>query len=169
MEPTLSQVKLIVACDPNGVIGKDNKLPWRIPGDLKHFKLVTSGNVVVMGRNTYESIGKPLPNRVNIVVSKRHYKKLSKVKGIVAVKSLEDAITVGKSFQTQIFIIGGSSIYNEAIEKKLIDKMIITHIFEEYEGDSYFKIPKDWLKSMTVAHDEDYEIAIWRKSNEHIQ
>jgi dihydrofolate reductase len=132
MRPIIS---IIVAMAKNRVIGKDNDMPWgRLPVDLKHFKNITNGNPVIMGRKTYESIGTPLPNRTNIVISRN---KNLKIKNVIIVSSLEEAIKEAKLLKPkEIFIIGGGKIYNQSIN--LVDKLYITLIDLEIEGDTFF-------------------------------
>ena len=127
-------INLIVAVSQNNVIGNDNKLIWKLPNDLKRFKELTTPHNIVMGRKTFDSIGKALPNRQNIVVTRN---KNLKPKGCIVVSSVEDAIL--KSDRTkEVFIIGGSQIYNYALEKNYVDKMFITKIYKDFEGDSFF-------------------------------
>lgn len=125
---------IIVAKTTNNVIGINGVIPWKISNDLKHFKEKTINNIVIMGRLTYESIGKPLPNRVNIVISKNKYLKID---GCITATSLEDAIDKAKVFAMKdIYIIGGGHIYKEAI--KVVDKLIVTDIKIECGGDTFF-------------------------------
>jgi len=126
---------LIAAMTKKRVIGKDNKLPWHISEDLKNFKRLTSGNTVIMGRKTFDSIGKPLPNRHNIVVSRS----VSAIDGVDVCHSFEDAVEKAKSYGKDIFVIGGNSMYGLALP--MADKMFISHVKKEYEGDAYFP---DW-------------------------
>ena len=132
------KIEIIVAMTPNRVIGKDGTLPWRIKEDMQLFKEITldiDGSSVLMGRNTYESIPKkfrPLPGRLNIVVSK----KLQPEANIVICPSLDEAIGEAKNYQKPIFVIGGVSMYQEALPKA--DILHISHIHKEYEGDTYF-------------------------------
>jgi dihydrofolate reductase len=125
-------INIIVAMDKNRVIGKDNKLPWHISDDLKNFKKLTTGNTVIMGRRTFESIGKPLPNRYNIVISTS----LSPTNGVDICKSFDEAIMKAKSYGKDIFIIGGATVYEQGIQ--YADKMYISYVKKEYEGDAFF-------------------------------
>src|SRR5579871_5823315 len=109
-------ISLIVAKSSNDVIGHQNKLPWRIPEDLKLFKQLTLGKAVIMGRKTYESIGKPLPNRLNIVLTRNGFR----ADGITICHSLLAAIQCGREYniaqgQSEIMIIGGAEIFDEAL------------------------------------------------------
>lgn len=125
-------VSIIVAKSKNGVIGVGNKLPWNLPIDLKRFKELTTGNVVIMGRKTYESIGKPLPNRINIVITRN---KDFSVPGVLTAKSLQNALLKAGG-EKDIFIIGGGEIYRQSISYS--DKMYITEVDMEVEGDTTF-------------------------------
>lgn len=132
-------INIIVATSINGVIGCNNKLIWYLPTDLKKFKEITSGHPVIMGRKTYESIGKPLKNRRNIIISRN---KNYKVDGGEVVFSLEDAI---KLTNNNCFIIGGGEIYNQSIG--IADKIYLTIINKEFEGDVKFpKLNDEWIK-----------------------
>ena len=118
----------------NRVIGKDNKLPWYIPEDLKRFKAVTSGHPVIMGRKTYDSIGRPLPGRLNIVITRDHTYQNDAVS---VVHSLDDAIKLSTSAdEAELFIIGGGQIFEQALS--LADKLYLTVVHTEIEGDTYF-------------------------------
>jgi len=125
-------VKIIIAAmSRNRVIGKDNSIPWIIPEDLKYFKKVTSNSSIVMGRRTFESIGKSLPDRENIVLTKQaelHFK------DIIIAPSLQDAFELATN--KRIFIIGGASVYKEALP--LVNKMYLTFIDHYFEGDTFF-------------------------------
>jgi dihydrofolate reductase len=121
---------IIVAMSENRVIGINNSLPWHISSDLKRFKELTSGNIVVMGRKTFESIGKPLPNRKNYVLTRN--KNLT-IDGVTLISSLDDII---ESNDAKVFIIGGGEIYSQTINK--CNELIVTRIKKEITGDAYF-------------------------------
>ncbi|MBQ7093359.1 MAG: dihydrofolate reductase [Clostridia bacterium] len=124
-------VSLIVAYDRNRLIGKEGKMPWFIDGELRRFRELTTGNVVIMGRKTIEAIGKPLPNRVNIVISRdKNYD------GCIMARSFDEAMEKARETGLEIYITGGSTVYAPAID--IVDKMYITEIDAEYEGDTYF-------------------------------
>lgn len=125
-------INIIAAMAKNRVIGCDNKLPWHIADDLKNFKKLTSGNVVIMGRKTFESIGRSLPNRVNIVISSS----MTSTEGIIICKTLEEALQKAKSYGKEIFIIGGATVYQQTIP--LADKMYLSYVKGEYQGDALF-------------------------------
>lgn len=133
-------LSVIVAIADNGVIGGGNELLWHIPDDLKRFKRVTSGHSVIMGRKTFESIGKPLPNRRNIVVT-RNLEFF--VVGVEVASSLATALEMTKN-EAEAFVIGGGEIYRQALP--MASKLYITRVHAEYKGDTYFPEidPKKW-------------------------
>ncbi|WP_134683215.1 dihydrofolate reductase [Brevibacillus migulae] len=125
-------ISLIFAMDRNRLIGKNNELPWHLPADLQYFKRITSGHTVIMGRKTYESIGKPLPNRKNLVITRDHTLKLE---GCTICTSVSEVLeTVGK--EEEAFVIGGAEVYKQFLP--VADRMYITFIDESFEGDAYF-------------------------------
>jgi len=126
------EISIIVAIAENGVIGGGNELLWHIPDDLKRFKRITSGHSVIMGRKTFESIGKPLPNRRNIVITRNSE---FRVDGIEVANSLRTALEMTKS-EDEVFIIGGGEIYRQALP--LANKLYITRVHDKYEGDTFF-------------------------------
>lgn len=126
-------ISLIVAYGNNKVIGNLGKMPWDIKGELKRFRELTTGNVVIMGRRTYESIGRPLPDRMTIVLSKtEEYDEVN----VKTAKSLEEAISMAG--HKDIYISGGSGVYEEALP--MVEKMYITEIDITVEGDTYFPV-----------------------------
>lgn len=143
---------IIVAMGEKNEIGADNKLLWHLPKDLKHFKDLTSGHPVIMGRKTYESIGKALPNRTNIVISR---KKDWFQEGILIVGSIKEALKFAKKIDEEVFIIGGGNIYEQTMEKA--DKLEVTLVKTELKADTYFpKIdPKVWKKTNEIFHEKD--------------
>jgi dihydrofolate reductase len=124
-------LSLIVAMSQNNVIGDKNKLLWNLKEDLRRFKEITTGHPIIMGRKTYESIGKPLPNRKNIIITRSDIN----IDGCIVVHSIEEAINMFPNDE-EIFIIGGAEIYKQTIGK--VDKMYLTVILEDYEGDAFF-------------------------------
>lgn len=143
---------IIVAMGKNNEIGKNNELLWHLPKDLKHFKNLTSGHPVIMGRKTYESIGKALPNRTNIVISsKRDWFE----EGILIVGNIKEALKFAKKIDEDFYIIGGGSIYEQTMEKA--DKLIVTVVDATLDADTYFpKInPKIWVKTNEEHHQKD--------------
>jgi dihydrofolate reductase len=151
-----------VAVAKNGVIGNNNDLPWYIPDDLKRFRELTSGHTVIMGRRTFESIygrlGKPLPNRVNIVITS---KILADHEGVLVYNSLPEALDAHKD-DSKIFLIGGTKIFEEGI--KFAEHMYVTHVHKNYDGDVYFpEIDwKHWEKIDSIMTD-DYEFAEYKR------
>ncbi len=123
---------IIVAMTENYVIGKDNKLPWHIPEDLKRFKKITLGKPVIMGRKTFESIGHPLINRTNIVLSKD---KSFKADGIIIANSIADALALSPETD-EVFFIGGAKVFEEAYD--IVDNIYLTLIHYPFEGDTFF-------------------------------
>ncbi len=130
---SLPPLALIVAVARNGVIGKGGVLPWHISEDLKHFKNTTEGHAVIMGRKTFESIGRPLPQRRNIVISRR---KGASFPGCEVASSLADAIDLARTTDECPFIIGGASLYGEALP--LATEIHLTTIDRDVEGDTQF-------------------------------
>lgn len=119
------KVSIVVAVDEKRGIGKAGKLPWDIPEDLKHFKEITLGHTIIMGRKTFESIGRVLPNRKNIIITRDPS---FTVQGATIVRSLEEALhyVQGKPQIEEVFIIGGGQVFKEALEKNLVDKIYLT-------------------------------------------
>lgn len=139
------RVSIIVAAADNGAIGKDNKLLWNIPEDMKRFREVTSGHTVIMGRKTYESIGRPLPHRTNIVISGNPE---LKIEGCIVCNSLEEALKKGKETERdELFILGGSSIYRQSIPYSA--RLYLTRIKGSYEADSFFPIDHGFEKVLS--------------------
>ena len=149
-----SKISLIVAVDENRGIGKNGKMPWHIPADLKRFKELTTGNIVIMGRKTFSSIGMPLSNRTNIVITRdKNYK----VNGALVVNSLEDAIfqardQLSESVDNEIFIIGGGQIFQEAIN--IADKLYLTLVEGKFDVDTYFP---DYSKFTKKVYEKEGE------------
>ncbi len=135
-------VALIVAMAENGVIGRNNKLPWHLPEDLRYFKQTTMGKPIIMGRKTYESIGKPLPGRTNIVISRQENYELPE--GAKHVRSLDEAIELADSIAfidgtEEVMVIGGSQIYKEAFLQGKADRLYLTKVHSEVDGDAYLE------------------------------
>ena len=142
-------ISLIAAIGKNNELGKRNTLLWHLPADMKHFREITSLHPVIMGRKTFESIGKPLPNRRNIVITRDlNYKK----EGVELAYSLNEALDLFPNQNEEIFIIGGAEIYKQTMP--IADKLYITHIeAEDSEADSFFPeiIPIVWNE---ISHEE---------------
>lgn len=145
-------ITIVVAMGKNREIGVDNQLLWHLPKDLKHFKELTSGHPIIMGRKTYESIGKPLPNRTNIVISRKNdwFEE-----GILIVGSIKEALKFAKKIDENVFVIGGGTIYEQTID--LADQLEITLVDATLEADTYFpKIDeKIWRKTEETCHEKD--------------
>lgn len=128
----MNMISLIVAHDKNRVIGYKNKMPWHLPEELKYFKKMTMGKPIIMGRKTFESIGRPLPGRRNIVITRNpDYKE----EGIEVVSSLDDGLELVKDAE-EVMIIGGEQIFKLAFP--LVDRLYITFINYEFDGDTFF-------------------------------
>ncbi len=147
----MKDINVIVAMTRRRVIGKDGALPWHLSEDLKLFKAHTTGNTIIMGRKTFDSIGKPLPNRRNMVVSKS-IGEAEKVTGVEYFPDLEHALEAAQEGEGRIFIIGGASIYRQMIEKA--DRLYISLVDGDYEGDTFFpEIREDiWKVTATEPH-----------------
>ena len=146
-------ISIIVAVAENGVIGDKNKLLWHIREDLQHFKALTTGHPVVMGRKTYESLGRPLPGRRNVVISRQELT----IAGCEVVHSLQEALALFGPDE-EVFIIGGAQIYAAALP--LADRFYLTRVGHPYEGDTRFPDwnPADWrlVVSERFEHGADY-------------
>lgn len=143
-------ITLIAACSKNRVIGKDNQLIWHLPEDLKRFKELTTGKTVLMGRKTFESIGRPLPKRTNIIVtSDKNYK----AEGCVVYNDLSEALKHDKD----IMVIGGSQIYQQCLD--VAHDVHLTLIDQEFEGDAYFpELGPDYQLIKSESHqNENYK------------
>ncbi len=164
-----SSLAMIAAVAQNGVIGAEGGLPWRLPSDLKRFKMVTLGRPVIMGRKTHESIGRPLPGRTNIVVSRRAG---ISSPGVWFTGSLAQAIDLAhrEGGEGEVFVIGGGQLYAEAMP--LADRLYITHVAATPEGDTRFPHidPDDWqiASSETIKAGENdsasMEFVVYRRA-----
>lgn len=158
------EISLIVAASQNDVIGRKGDLPWRLPADLAQFKRLTMGHPIIMGRKTYESIGRPLPGRKNVVVSRdKNYPS----EGIELAGSLSEAITIAGN-DNEVFIIGGESLFQEGLA--IANNVYLTRVLAKVDGDKYFHFdPKGWklVSSEKHAADEknqyDFEFQKWRR------
>ncbi|TVZ55891.1 dihydrofolate reductase [Lutibacter sp. Hel_I_33_5] len=144
-------ITIIAAIAKNNALGKDNDLIWHLPADLKRFKKVTTGHHILMGRNTFESIGKPLPNRTTVIITRN---KRYKQKGCEVAYSIEKALEIAKEDE-EIFIIGGAQIYKQAIEKDLVNQLDITIVHHEFDADVFF--PEIDSKIWKEAKREDFK------------
>lgn len=148
-------IALVWAMARNGVIGRDNKLPWYLPGDLKYFKRVTTGKPAIMGRKTYDSIGRPLPNRTNIIVTRSSG---FSADGVRVVGSLDEAYDIAKADAEingvdEIIVMGGAEIYRQALPHA--DRLYVTQVHADVEGDTYFP-EVDWSQYREIGR-EDYQ------------
>lgn len=125
-------LSLIVAMTKNHVIGKDNQMPWHLPADLAWFRQNTSGKPVIMGRKTFESIGRPLPNRINIVLSRSPYEH----EGVIWKESMQSAVDFVQENHEEIMLIGGGELFKQYFSQA--DKLYLTEIQTELEGDTFF-------------------------------
>lgn len=160
-------ISLIVAAAKNNAIGKNGRMPWHLSGDMKHFKNITWGMPVIMGRKTFESLGKPLPGRKNIVITRQPE---WKAEGVVIVKNLNDALFVAKQTDAkEVFVIGGGEIYRLAFEKT--KRIYLTRVNAEPEGDTFFPElnDKEWQLINQQDHEADdknqyaYSFQVWER------
>ena len=145
------KINLIAALSENYVIGHNNQLPWRLPADLKHFKTLTTGNIILMGRKTYDSIGKALPNRINAVISRN---KALNLPDALVFNSLEQAFEYYQH-EAEIFIIGGAELYKQALS--LADYLYLTWVKAHIEGDALFPVldQTKWIEQNRESHPVD--------------
>lgn len=164
-------ITIVAAVSNNGVIGKDGKIPWSVPSDLKSFKKLTQDGIVIMGRKTFESLGnKPLPKRYNVVVS-RTLSKINLHSNLSIVSSLDEALWLAQEDYREAFIIGGSSLYKEAMP--LASKMIISHIDTVVKGNTvkfpFISTKAMWREESRIPIDLDskdecgYSIVTYKK------
>lgn len=149
-------LSVIVAMAHNRVIGLNNQMPWHLPADLAWFKKNTLNKPVIMGRKTFESIGRPLPNRHNIVISRQIESSDNKISNVSWVKSIDEAISLAQAQQPdEVFILGGGNIYQQVLP--LIDRLYLTHIDAELQGDTYFPdyLPEQWQVIYQQDHQAD--------------
>jgi len=144
-------ISFVVAMGKNRVIGKDNSLPWSLPADMKHFKDLTTGKPIIMGRKTFESIGKPLPNRTNIIITRDQ---AYKAEGCIVVNSI-DAALLAVEGNEEVMVIGGAQIYKEFLPKA--NKIYLTIIETDFEGDAYFPEYdiEEWQETAFEEHERD--------------
>jgi dihydrofolate reductase len=158
-------ISIIVAMSSNRVIGLNNALPWRLSADLKRFKQLTMGHCLIMGRKTFESIGRPLPGRTMIVVT--HQKDYER-EGVQVVRSLDEALA--KATDDEVFIGGGAEIYRQTIDRA--DRLYLTVIQKEFAGDAFFPAIDftEWQLESEENHEPDkqfefpYSFAVYRKN-----
>jgi dihydrofolate reductase len=147
------KVSLIVAVSSNGVIGRDGDLPWHLPADLRHFKRTTMGHHLIIGRATWDEVGRPLPGRTMVVVTRNPSFRTA---GVLVAHSVEEALSRVVD-DDEPFIGGGAEIYRVALERDLVDRLYITRVHAHVDGDTFFP-PFDrdlWLLSDRVDHPAD--------------
>lgn len=141
------RLALIAAVAANGIIGRDGTMPWHLPADLKYFKALTSGKRIIMGRRTWESFPKPLPNREHVVVSSQQW---DVPDGVLVVRSLAEALALPAHAETPVFVIGGNAMYRDALP--FADDLYLTEIAADVVGDTYFPV---WDRSQFLE--------VWRE------
>ena len=144
-------LSIVVAMDNNGLIGKDNQLPWHLPADLAYFKKITTGKSILMGRKTYDSIGRPLPNRRNIVIT-RNPKII--IPECEVVSSIDEALLLTEN-EKEVMVIGGASLCEQLLPR--VNRLYITRIDSEFEGDIYFPTydASSWHQVSAESHPKD--------------
>lgn len=149
--PSIPGLAILAAVSTNGVIGLNNSLPWHLPADLKHFKQLTTGQIVVMGRRTFDSIGKPLPGRTNVVLSRQRDPVIPE---IITANSIQEVLDHFGNDDRQIFIIGGAELYQQTLP--LCQRLYLTEIQQDFTGDTFF--PKydrnNWREISREIHHE---------------
>ncbi|PID34861.1 MAG: hypothetical protein CR971_01035 [candidate division SR1 bacterium] len=167
-----TKISAIVAMAQNRVIGKNNSLPRNYPEDLQYFREMTSGGVIIMGRKTYESIGRPLPNRRNIVISRSGFSD-EKYPDLEVYASIDEVLAqlktipspaVGHTEEKNIWVIGGAGIYQQFLEKNLINKLYLTLIKHPYEGDVYFPNFEDNFQEIQREEHENLDFIVYQKN-----
>jgi dihydrofolate reductase len=146
-------VSFVVAADENNLIGKDNQLPWHLPADLKYFKNLTTGHCIVMGRKTFDSLGRLLPNRTHVIITRQ---KNYQAEGVIVVNSIEEAInTCAEKGEEEIFIIGGAEIFKQALNNA--NRLYLTRIRHSFDGDTWLPEfnPSDWKEVNREDHQPD--------------
>ena len=163
------RITIIAAIASNRALGKDNQLLWHLSEDLKFFKRTTQNHPIIMGRKTYDSIGRPLPNRTNIVVSTQL--KNGDLPGCHIAGDLAQAIDIAQKTNTdELFIIGGAQIYAQAMQQNLADRLLITHVKRDFEADAFFPEigQRHWQEVWRESHHDtasglDFDFVDYRK------
>jgi dihydrofolate reductase len=151
-------LNIIASMTKNGVIGLDYTIPWNIPEELAHFKDVTMGRPIIMGRTTYEFIKRPLPDSENIVLSS----KLKPIKDITIIDNLEDAIAIAEKHNPDIFIIGGERVYQDTID--IADRLYLSVINKDYYGNKFFpKFEKEDWRIIAYNEYKDFDFFIYER------
>jgi dihydrofolate reductase len=170
----MKKFSMILAVADNGVIGKDNKIPWNLPEELKRFKEITTGNVVVMGSKTFKSIGRALPNRQNIVLTREVLDENgvtipekvinNNYKNTFFVGNIEDIYTHA-DLSKELFVIGGSIVYTHFLSQNIVDRVYLSKIKGSFEGDAFFNLDvldKSW-KIVKEEENQNYNFYIMEK------
>ncbi len=156
-------VSIVVAVSDGGVIGCNNSIPWDIPEDLRNFRSITMGSSIVMGRKTFESIGRKLPGRTNIVLSRQT--KIKVPEGVILTSDFNTSIKEGLKYSKEVFVIGGEEVYKLAL--KVANKMYLTKVNEYFSGDSYFNYnPKHWV---VVSKKLSFKFNFYVMQNKHLK
>jgi dihydrofolate reductase len=152
-----ARLSLIVAMARNRVIGRDGQLPWRLPADQQRFKTLTMGHHIIMGRKTWESIGRPLPGRVSVVVTRN---KAYAAAGATVVRSLAEALALARG-DPEAFVIGGGELYREALP--LAGRIYLTELEDDYPGDAFFPplAQREWLAVQRERHPPQGAAPAW--------
>lgn len=161
-------LSMIVAASENNAIGKDNQLLWHLPKDLKYFKEMTSGHVIIMGRKTFDSIGKPLPKRRNIVITRRED---LVIEGAEIAHDIESAIEMVGEDQ-EPFVVGGAQVYEQAIH--YVNRIYLTRVHAHVNGDTFFPEldPNEWQRVLHESHKTDashahsFSFEVWERKKE---
>jgi dihydrofolate reductase len=158
----MTVVTIVVAIGRNRVIGADGELPWPPTGDLAQFKALTMGHPLIMGRTTYESIGRPLPGRTSIVLTRDAS---WSAPGVVVAPDLPSALSAAEKLDDTVFVIGGAQIYAAALESGVVDRMVVTHVHLSPRGDAWFPAIDwtQWSESARESHD-GYDIATYDRT-----
>lgn len=161
-------LSMIVAASENNAIGHNNELLWHLPKDLKYFKDVTSGHCIIMGRRTFESIGKPLPNRRNIVITRREDLEID---GVEIANDIEAAIDMVGEDQ-EPFVVGGGQVYEQAMD--YVDRVYMTRVHAHVNGDTHFPEldPNEWQRVLHESHKKDakhaydFSFEVWERKKD---
>ena len=158
----MTTVTIVVAIGQNGVIGRDGDLPWPPTGDLKQFKDLTMGHPMIMGRTTFESIGRPLPGRTSIVLTRDP---AWSAQGVEVAADLGSALDLAAKLDDEVFLIGGAQVYAAAMEADVVDKMVVTQVHQSPEGDAWFP-EVDWTRWYRIAQDphDNYTITTYHRA-----